>query len=377
MRCFAASIALTMLIALSQPAGAQLDENRRRAEEILEELIGFRSSALHPDQIAAAVEAMQRRLLDAGFPTEDVQLVSPDGDKASLVVRYRGSGSQPPLLLMAHIDVVDAEPEAWAFPPFELGNDGDYYYGRGTVDNKVGCATLVANFIRLRQEGFVPDRDLIMVLTGDEETDGAHIDWLANQRRDLIDAELALNTDAGGGTYDDNGEPVAFFVQTSEKIYQSFELRTTNPGGHSSVPGPDNAIYQLAAALGRIAEHRFPIQLNDGTRVSLERSAASEPDEEYAQDKRHTAAGDMEAAERLAAHSDWDNAQLRTTCVATRVAAGHADNALPRSAAAIVNCRILPTQTPDEIEAALREVVDDDAVLFRRVEDSRPSPPSP
>lgn len=379
-----AAVLLLSLLTLPAVAGAQrADDFRALAEEILEEAIGYRSSAEHPEQTRALAEAMARRLLEAGFPTEDVQVVSPDGEAdgeadgaASVVARYRGSGAAAPILLMAHLDVVDADPSGWSFPPFEFGKDDAWYYGRGTTDNKAGVATLMAGFLRLREEGFAPSRDLIMVLSGDEETAGAHIDWLVNERRDLVDAAFALNTDAGGGTYDDNGEPRAFHVQAAEKMYQSFRLTSTNPGGHSSVPRPDNAIYDLAGALTRIAEYRFPIMLNDISRAALAGAAARTPGQP-GEDMRDAAEGDLEAAERVAASDPYLNSTLRTTCVATRLRAGHADNALPRSAEALVNCRIFPGVPADDVEATLRRVVDDEGITFARVEEARPSPPSP
>lgn len=369
---------LLLLLAAPAIAGAQrADDPRALAEEILAEAIEYPSTAEQPEQTRALAEAMALRLLQAGFPGADVQVVTPPGkEAASLVARYRGTGEREPILLMAHLDVVDADPAGWSFPPFEFGKDGDWYYGRGTTDNKAGVATLVANFVRLREEGFEPDRDLIMVLSGDEETEGAHIDWLVNERRDLVDAAFALNTDAGGGSYDDNDEPLGFYVQTAEKMYQSFRLTTSNPGGHSSVPRQDNAIYDLARALARIAEHRFPIRINDTVRATLRDGATRTPGE-LGEDMAAAAEGDVEAAERVAASDPYLNSTLRTTCVATRLQAGHADNALPRSATAVVNCRIFPGVTADEVEAALRDVVGNDAVGFERVEQARPSPPSP
>ena len=371
------SVALASALALSVPALAgQAAGPRQQAEEILAQLIEFESTADRPEQVVAAVEAMAARLRGAGFSEEDIQVVSPGDDKASLVVRYQGSGDAPAVLMMAHIDVVQANPAGWSFPPFEFGKDENWYYGRGTTDNKTGVTSLVANFIRLRQEGFVPTRDLILMVTGDEETDGFHADWLATERRDLIDAGLALNTDAGGGEYDPNGEPRMFSVQTSEKVYQTFEVTTENPGGHSSVPRADNAIYELAAALGRLSAHSFPVMLNDTTRTGLERMADLTPGELGAA-MAAAAAGDTSAAETVAATSPYVNSTLRTTCVATRLQAGHADNALPRSATATVNCRVFPSVPIDDVESALREILDNDAIAMRRVGDARPSPPSP
>ena len=370
-------VALAAALCLAHPALAgQAADPRQQAEEILAELIGFESTADRPEQVVAAVDAMAARLRAAGFSADDVHVVSPGDDKASLVVRYRGSDAGPAVLMMAHIDVVQANPDGWSFPPFEFGKDESWYYGRGTTDNKTGVASLVANFIRLRREGFVPGRDLIAMITGDEETDGIHADWLATERRDLIDAELALNTDAGGGEYDVNGEPRMFSVQTSEKVYQTFEVTAENPGGHSSVPRADNAIYELAAALGRLSAHSFPVMLNDTTRTGLERMAELTPGD-LGEAMAAAASGDTMAAETVAASSPYVNSTLRTTCVATRLRGGHADNALPRDATATVNCRVFPGVAVDDVEAKLREIFANDAISIRRVAEARPSPPSP
>lgn len=376
------AVALATCLVPVHAAAAQeraLSAHEQQAEDLFRELIEYRTSEAYPEVTLAALESIAARLHDAGFPATDVVIIHPEPapQLSGLVARYRGTGARPPLMAMAHIDVVDAEPSAWAFDPFTFGKSDGYYYGRGTTDNKAGVVSLVSNFVRLRQEGFVPDRDLIMVLTGDEETDGVVIDWLVNQRRDLIEAEVALNTDAGGGVYDPNGEPQIFYVQTSEKVYQTFRFTTTNPGGHSSVPRPDNAIYQLAAALERLAAYRFPIRLNDGTRAYFERSAQFHHGD--AGTDMQAIAGDtvdLEAAERIAARSPYWNSTLRTSCVATRLQAGHADNALPRSATATVNCRIFPGVPVDEVEAMLRQVVDDEGVVVSRVRDAVPSPPT-
>ncbi len=344
--------------------GEPSDPHRRRAEDLLRELVGYRTSAAFPAETEKAVEAMAARLLAAGFAAGDVQVVRPEPPRVGLVARYRGTGGRRPLLLLAHIDVVGAEPAAWSFDPFTFAERGGYYYGRGSSDNKAGVATLVANFIRLRAEGFAARRDLIMVLTGDEETEGKVISWLLNVRRQLVDAELALNTDAGGGVYDPAGRPQMFVVQTSEKVYQTYRLTVTDPGGHSSLPRPDNAIYRLAAALGRLAGHRFAVSLDAGTRLYFERAARFQ-DPATARDMRAVAAAepDLEAAERLSA-SPYLNAILRTTCVATELAGGHAENALPRSASATVNCRVLPGTAMAEVEAELARVIADDAVAI-------------
>ncbi|MFN2383297.1 MAG: M20/M25/M40 family metallo-hydrolase, partial [Gemmatimonadota bacterium] len=251
-----------------------------------------------------------------------------------------------------------------------------WWYGRGTTDNKTGAAILIANFIRWRQEGFVPARDLIVVLTGDEETSSASIRWLIAEHDDLGTAAFALNTDAGGGTLRD-GRKATFEVQASEKVYLSFRLEVQSPGGHSSRPSPDNAIYHLAAGLSRLAAHRFPVGLNEVTRAYFIRAAGAETGA-LAADLRAVAAAtpDPAAVERLSA-SPFFNAMLRTTCVATRLDAGHADNALPQMAGATVNCRILPGESPDAVERVLTDVLADERIRVSRIREPTLSPPSP
>ncbi len=354
---------------------SDLAPHEQLAEDILRQLIAFESTIERPDETRKALEAMASLLVDAGLPAEDVLLINPYPDGYGLVARYRGIATQGPLLTMAHIDVVTAEPDAWAFPPFSFGKKDGFYYGRGTQDNKTGVAHLVANFIRLKREGHVPNRDLIMALTGDEETQQKVIEWLATEGKDLIEADYAINSDAGGGELGDDGKPRAFWVQTSEKLYQTYRLSTTNPGGHSSLPRPQNAINQLAIALTRIADYQFPVELNEGSRQMLER-AASFADKRVAQDMLKVAQSqDSDAAERLS-QDPLMNAVIRTTCVVTKIEGGHAENALPRSASALVNCRILPGIPPLAIETRLRELVDDDGVAFESVYESVPSLPS-
>ena len=376
----AALVAAAAFVASAVPGfpGQQPERYRQLATDILREMVEFPSATASPDATAALLEAVMERLAAAGFEASQMTLVRSPGGIPNLVVRYKGTGVRRPVMLMAHVDVVDAEPDAWQVHPFTFLEDDGYYYGRGTDDNKAGATTLVTNFIRLREEGYEPDRDLIMVLTGDEETTSGGIKHLVNDRRDLVEAELALNTDSGGGAYDPNGEPQMFKVQTSEKMYQSYELETSNAGGHSSLPRRDNAIYRLAKALGRIERHDFPTELNDATRLFFQRSAELEHGE--ASDLMRAVAGespDEDAARRLAALSPLFNATLRTTCVATMLSGGHAENALPRSARATVNCRILPGHTTEETEAVLRGVIDDDGVLMRPTGVATPSQPSP
>ncbi len=350
-----------------------LSPQEQLAEDILRELVGFESTSERPDQTRLAVEALARRLIQAGIPESDVVIINPLPDKYGLVARLRGIQEQRPLLTMAHLDVVTADPDAWAFPPFTFGKKDGYYFGRGTQDNKAGAAHLVANFIRLAQEKYVPNRDLILELSGDEETDGKVIDWLAGEGHDLIDAELALNTDAGHGVYDQDYHPQAFMVQTSEKVYQTYRLSITNPGGHSSLPRPDNAINQLAAALVRISAYQFPVQMSADSRLMFERSAALQGGQLSAAMLDVAQHGAESPAVDLLAQDPYLNALMRTTCVVTEIKGGHAENALPRKASATINCRILPGTDPATVEAQLRKLAADDSISFTSIYDAIPS----
>lgn len=351
-------------------------EYRAMAREILAELIAYETTA-DKGQTVPAAQAMARRLLDAGYPEQDVQVVGPRPNQGNLVVRLRGrGGAGGPILMIAHMDVVPVVADTWETDPFQMVEKDGFYYGRGTSDNKAGVATIVTNLIRWRAEGWVGDRDIIAVVTADEETSGEGMAWLVQERRDLVDAEFALNTDAGFGELRD-GVPTIFSVQAAEKVYMSFRLTATNPGGHSSLPGPDNAIYDLVHALAGIAEYSFPVRVNDITRAFLLQSAEDYPPE-TASDMRAVATEppDLEAAERLSATAPSMNALLRTTCVATRLAAGHADNALPREASATLNCRLFPGVDPDEVEGRLRRIIDDPEVSLERLGNPILSPPS-
>lgn len=363
--------------ASGQPTSGLSAEDSLLAAGIFEELIRIPSVSGTPETVAAA-HAMAERLRAAGFPDEDVHVLEPLPEVGILVARYRGTGERSPILLLAHLDVVPALSEDWSVPPFELTEKDGWWYGRGAIDNKAGAAMLVANFLRYREEGFVPDRDLFIVLTGDEETNSEAIKWIVSEAgRELIDdPAYALNTDSGGGSIRDGRESM-FGVQASEKVYLSYRLEVTNPGGHSSQPRPDNAINTLAQGLVRLAGHAWPVRLNEVTRAFFERSAALESGP-LAEDMRAVAAepADTAAARRLSA-SPYLNALLRTTCVATMLEAGHAENALPQTARATVNCRILPGESPDEVEHTLIEVLDDPEIRVERIREPTASPPSP
>ncbi len=372
-------VPLVSLLFVAQPLAGQSanpEGARQREREILKTLIEVNTSdSAGNTPVLAAMIA--RRLGAAGFPAADIRTLGFSPRYQSLVVRYRGRATgKKPILLMAHLDVVDARKEDWSTDPYRFLEKDGFYYGRGTSDNKGGAAILIANFIRLREERFVPDRDLIMVLTADEETDEKSIAMLMEQHRELVDAEYALNTDAGGGALKE-GKPQAFLVQAAEKVYLTFQLDVRNKGGHSSLPTRDNAIYRLSQALGRIAGYDFPVRLNETTREFFRRSAAVEagptPNDMRALADRN----DLAAAGRLAAQSPYFNSIMRTTCVATRLFGGHADNALPQLARATVNCRILPDDTADSVKAVLAGVIADTAVTITVTAPAKPSPPSP
>jgi len=325
-----------------------------------------------------AADAMAARLKAEGFPDADVQVLGPNPRKGNLVARLRGSGGEKPVLLLAHLDVVEARKADWSadLDPFTFIERDGYFYGRGTSDDKAMAAIWVANLIRMKQEGFRPRRDIIVALTADEEGGTSNgVDWLLRNHRDLIDADYCLNEGGGGEIID--GRYVLNEVQASEKVYQSFQLEVTNPGGHSSLPTKDNAIYHLAQGLTRLASYEFPVQLNPITRTFFERTAAIEQGP-IAADMKAVAGTppDPAAVERLSV-SPYYHALLRTTCVATRLDAGHADNALPQLARALVNCRMLPGSDPTEVEQTLVHVLADDQIRVTPVGKAQPSPPSP
>jgi acetylornithine deacetylase/succinyl-diaminopimelate desuccinylase-like protein len=371
--CFATLSLLAF--AFGSPLSAQTSDPQTLERDILKELVEINTSD-SAGQTADAAKAVARRLIAAGVPDTDIRIIGYEAKHQSLIARYRGRpGTAKPILLMAHMDVVDARKEDWSFDPFQFREQDGYYYGRGSSDNKAGVATLTSMFIRFKQEGFVPDRDLVMVLTADEETTSESIKWLIEQHRNLIDADFALNTDGGGGELRD-GKAVAFAVQSAEKVFLTFNLEVRNKGGHSSVPEPDNAIYRLADALGRLEKFSFPVRLNETTRAFFRQAAARQPASIAADMRAVARSADPAAARRLSA-VPYFNSVLRTTCVATRLFAGHADNALPQLARATLNCRMLPDDPPDSVEAVLKRVVADTAIHFSRAAEPTPSPPSP
>jgi acetylornithine deacetylase/succinyl-diaminopimelate desuccinylase-like protein len=371
------ALAVAAPVAAGQPTTAPLDAHQQLARDIFKELIEINTTDANGDCTKAA-EAMAARFRSAGFSAGDVQVVGPSPKKQNVVARLRGTGAAKPILLLAHLDVVEARREDWSFDPFVFLERDGYFYGRGTNDIKSGAAVLVADLIRMKQEGYRPDRDLIVALTADEEGGRANgVSWLLGNRKGLIDAEFCLNTDGGNGELR-KGVKMANELQTSEKVYLSFALETRNSGGHSSLPVKDNAIYHLAQGLSRLAAFDFPVRLNETTRMFFERMSRLEKGD-VAADMRAVAATptDARAAGRLAASSAYYNSVMRTTCVATELEGGHAENALPQKARAVVNCRILPQDSPQDVQAALVRVLGDPAIAVTQLAPPRPSPASP
>ena len=347
-----------------------------RAREIFKQLIEINTTD-SAGSVTKAAEAAADRLVAAGFPASDVQVLGPDARKHNLVARYRGTGARRPLLLLAHLDVVEAKRADWSVDPFTFFEKDGFFYGRGTSDDKAMASILMANLIRLREEAFKPDRDLILALTADEEGGSFNgVDWLVKNHRTLIDAALAINE--GGSGQMKNGKYLINEVQASEKVYQDFRLESTNPGGHSSRPVKDNAIYHLSQGLERLAAFEFPVHMNEVTREYFDRMAGFQTDPKLAADMRAVAgpSPDPHAVSRLAEASAYYNALMRTTCVATMLSGGHAPNALPQMATANVNCRILPGEAPGAIKQALGGVFADPKIVVSFVAEARPSAPS-
>jgi acetylornithine deacetylase/succinyl-diaminopimelate desuccinylase-like protein len=375
-RALASTALVTAYLSIGSAAADGQTAQQQLAHDIYKELIEIDTTTATGDT-ARAAEAMAARLKAAGFPEADVQAFSPAPRKGNLVARLHGSGARKPILLVAHLDVVPAKREDWSVDPFKLIEKDGYFYARGSSDDKYMAASFVSNLIRYRQEGYKPDRDIIVALETDEEildADGLGIQWLLKNHRDLIDAEFALNEGGGVGLKD--GKPVRNSVQTSEKVSVSFQLDVTNSGGHSSVPRKDNAIYRLAEGLVRLSKLEFPLHLNETTRAYFERTAQSESGQTAA-DIRAVLADKPDAAAlgRLSVNPVY-NAQLRTTCVATLLQGGHAVNALPQLAEAKVNCRMMPGEAIDEVRATLERALADDQIKVTQIDKGVLSEPS-
>jgi acetylornithine deacetylase/succinyl-diaminopimelate desuccinylase-like protein len=363
-------------VAYLAPSQDKNPEYQKLARDIFKELIEINTTSRFGSTNAA--EAMAERLKSAGFTDSDIHVTGPDQQHKNMVFRFHGSGKLKPVLFICHLDVVEALRQDWSVDPFTFLERDGYFYGRGTTDVKNDDASLITNVIRLKKEGFIPNRDIIIALTADEEMGNANgVNWLITNHRDLIDADFCINPDGGGGDMK-NGKPVNMAIQTSEKIYVSFRLETKNKGGHSSLPVKDNAIYSLAAGLTRLANYDFPVRLNETTRNYFEKIAITES----AQVKSDILAilmtpPDTAAARRLEAASAYYNAMMRTTCVATMMSAGHAENALPNTAQAIINCRMLPDDNEDNVMSVLKSVLADSQISVAIINPAFTAPLSP
>ena len=374
-------LAAVLMSCNAPPVSAQgrpLTRWEETARGLLRELVEHNTTQSAGDMTAAA-QAMARHLRAAGIPDSDVVVIaSGDPKKGNLIVRLRGSNpALKPILLLSHHDVVEARPEDWTLPPFEFIERDGTFYGRGVADDKDEGAIHLAVLLRMKAEGYVPGRDLIVALTTDEEG-GPHngVDWLLQNRRDLIDAEFALN-EGGGGRVGTDGRRISNDIQASEKKFQNFTLEATNPGGHSSVPLKDNAITQLSEALVKVGAFDFPVRLNEVTRAYFERSAPVAGQAMGDAMRRLVADPADTAAARILSRQPRYNSQLRTTCVATMLEGGHASNALPQRARANVNCRILPDEEPEAVQRTLELVLANPKVTVTPVGRARNSPPSP
>jgi len=375
-KTFPLHLILTMLLC-SAPVSAQTtrpDVERKLTRDIYKEFVeiqsGFATGATTP-----VAEAAAARLRAAGFPESDIFVGGANPKKANLVVRYHGTGVLKPILLLAHIDVVEAKREDWSMDPFQLTERDGFFYGRGTGDDKAQASIWIANLIQYKKEGYKPDRDIIVALTADEEGGGPYngVAWLLKNHRELIDSEFALNEGGWGVTA--GGKKISNDLQVSEKYVINFRLEVRNKGGHSSMPVADNAIYRLAAGLQRLSNFAFPLKTNEVTAAYFQQMAKIEtgPMKEAL---ARASTGSQEAMQRIAAASPAWNATLRTTCVATLLEGGHAMNALPQLAAATVNCRVLPEDAVAYVQTTLQKGVADDQVSVTILGEPAPGPAS-
>jgi acetylornithine deacetylase/succinyl-diaminopimelate desuccinylase-like protein len=359
-----------ILLFLAPTLPAQVDDaTKQLSHDIFKELIEINTTDSVGNNTLAA-EAMAKRLLDAGFAQEDVAVLGPNDRKKNLVVRLRGNGAKKPVLLIGHLDVVEAKPEDWTTDPFKFVEKDGFFYGRGTQDMKNGDAIMVTTLIRLKKENYKPDRDIILALTADEEGGLSNgVDWLLKNKRDLVDAEFVLNHDTSINS--DHGKVTSVNVTATEKLYADYQLEVTNPGGHSSLPKPENAIYRLAAGLQRLSRYQFPFELNSVTRAYYESLSKLEKGQKAADMKAILRKPPSQAAIARLSQDAIDNSTMRTTCVATRLNAGHANNALPQRAQANVNCRIFPGHTSEEIRLQLVKVLADPKISVRWLDPNR------
>jgi acetylornithine deacetylase/succinyl-diaminopimelate desuccinylase-like protein len=371
------TIVAGLLASLAFPVAAQTpaDPWHAQGRELLADLIAIPTVTHRTEEVKRSVTYLKGRFEKAGI--SDVIVKDHDGTQ-SMIVRWKAAGKpkKKPVLLLGHLDVVEALPTDWSRDPFKLIEEGGYFYGRGAIDMKNGVAAITNTILRLKAEGYKPKRDIIIFFSGDEETSGNGAKRATTEWRALIDAEYALNADAGGGAKLKGGPMLGFGLQTSEKMYQSFSFEARNPGGHSSRPRPDNAIYDLSDALKRLQAHRFEPMLNDTTRAYFqfrqkgEKGALGDAMRRWLANPADGAAADIVEADPTEVGS------TRTRCVATRLEGGHADNALPQLAKATVNCRIFPGVEAKAVMADLQKLAGD-KVTVSYIDTATPSPPSP
>ncbi|AXC11849.1 Acetylornithine deacetylase [Acidisarcina polymorpha] len=368
-RRFSFALALPLCVVPFGPGYARGQVDHQLSRDVFQQLIEINTTDSVGSTTVAA-DAMAKRLLDSGFSKEDVIVMGPNSRKGNLVVRLKGLGSHKPILLIGHLDVVEARREDWTTDPFQFVEKDGYFYGRGTQDMKSGDAIMITTLIRMKKEGYKPDRDVILALTADEEGGKSNgVDWLLKNHRDLIDAEYVLNHD-GGGVDLKSGKPLSVNVDASEKLYADYQLVVTNPGGHSSLPVPDNAIYHIADALAKLQAYKFPFELNPVTRAYFEVMSTVESGQTAADMKAILRTPPDQAAIDRLSQDPAHNSTLHTTCVATRLDAGHANNALPQMAKANVNCRILPGHSREEVRQQLIGIFADPKITVNYVSDA-------
>lgn len=361
------SLCAVAALLVSATLEAQVDDaTRQLSHDIFQQLVEINTTD-SVGNVTTAAEAMAQRLRDAGFPASDIQILGPNDRKKNLVVRLHGTDQKKPILLIGHLDVVEAQPRDWTTDPFQFVEKDGYFYGRGTQDMKSDDAIFVTTLIRFVKEGYKPDRDILLALTADEEGGQSNgVDWLLRNHRELIDAEFVLNPD-NGGVDTVKGKPLMVTMDATEKVYGDYRLEVTNPGGHSSLPLPDNAIYHLADALTRLQRYQFPFELSSVTRAYFERMSAIEAGQTAADMKAIAKQPPQAVAIERLSQNPLYNAMMRTTCVPTRLDAGHANNALPQRATANVNCRILPGHSREETRQALIKILADPKITVRYV----------
>jgi acetylornithine deacetylase/succinyl-diaminopimelate desuccinylase-like protein len=372
---------VTATVAAAQTPQTPPDRWHTKAREIYQRAIAI-PTVQGRGQVPALAQYLQEQFRAGGLEGVTIHpydVERPDDHTAALILRWPAArpSNRKAMLIMAHMDVVEARREDWSRDPFELGEADGYFYGRGTLDDKQGVVAVTTALLRLRAEGFRPNRDIVVLFTGDEETGGRGAELASTEWLDLSTIDFGLNADAGGGVFLADGRLLGFGLQTAEKTYQSYMLTATNPGGHSSRPRPDNAIYALAHTLQRVETYRFAPMQNETTRAYFTHRVESAEPPLAALIRRWLASpGDDAAADAIEA-SETEVGLTRTRCVATRLEGGHADNALPQLARATVNCRIFPGVDPASILATLRQLGEPDRVTVEPVEPAHPSDASP